>query len=271
MSQLNLQYKNQSIQENIRRVASGDTRDLQQRTRKVGWIWGILGGVSALPLGLITVAMLLAGQFGPALFGLVIFGLMLWLCIYGFKSVKNPKFHTFYKHDFGYLCDDISRNTGYPQHPYIPEQWEIPFPAYEEAALANLLRTVNGWGQNNYCFVCNELVITRYTTTLQNAVLFNWCEKGLFVIPIYCDDSGTPRIFLDLTTALPPSAVKYIRVSPFREDSHQIYVKLNFRLWNRNQRWKRGYLHFHVYNTIDGVAFHENHVTQLYVSCNDTK
>lgn len=271
MSQLNLQYKNKAIRENILRIASGDTSDLQQRIRKVGWIWGIMGGIFALPFGLLAVILLLAGEIGSALCCLVPFGLMLWLCIYGFKSVKDPTFHTFYKHDFGYLRDDVSRNTGYPQHQYIPEQWEIPFPAYTEEALANLLRTVNAWGQNNCCFVCNELVITRYSTTVKNAFVFNWCEKGLFVIPIYCDDSGTPRVFLDLTTALPPSAVKYIKVTPFRKDSQQIYVKLNVPLWNHNQRWKCNYLHFQVANVIDGAPFHENNVTQLYLSYNGKK
>ena len=268
MSQLDLQYTVKETTQSYREhVSSGNVSDLLQHNRQVGVIWAVLGGICGLLMGMMGLVALSERGYGQAFFCLIMFGLMLWLFIYGLRSAKRPESHVTFKRDFLQTQQTICQNTGCPQRPYVSQQWEIPFTEYSEEALFGILRYVNGWGTDNTCLVCNEYVRTRRTTAIHNAFIFNLCERGLYLIPLFSDKNGAPKAYVDLAQFIPSEDIKRVRVNPVNGNACRLSVQFTRPLWNQNQYRMFDIWSFLVSDSIDGADFHRVNVAKLKLSC----
>ena len=138
MSQLNLNFTlDEAIKRNRRCLAEGNQDEVFRSVRKAGK-WYILIGIVAcavLAYGIVysvTHYMSFMNVVAAIVFGLCI-AAFIGLIIYGIKCTAHPEQNNSYQKDYLRMVDTISRNTGYPNRPYAPEQWEIPFsPGFSE-------------------------------------------------------------------------------------------------------------------------------------------
>lgn len=170
------------------------------------------------------------------------------------------------------MVETISRNTGYPNRPYAPEQWEIPFSAYSPEVLQSILNIVGGWGQDNTFFICNVKFNRSRTVHVEDAHFFNLCEKGLFLIPISLDADGC-KAYVDLCTMVPTSEIARIGLypsiyAPVNQDDMELAIISNNVVWDIHNKGNDMFAHstltYQVKRRIDGAPFHEYNVNKLF-------
>ena len=276
MSQLNMNFR---MNENVKRIrqilATGNLQSLQKQNRKAGLACMVAGAIGfvfeAFSLILfIKNPELNRGRFpGSQIIGAILFVL---LFLYGIRNSINPQSHRNYKVHYLGLVETVSRNTGYPQRQYIPEQWEIPITVYSQEALANILNLVGGWGQDNICFICNKETHGYHSRNISEAYIFNLCEKGIFLVPIWADNEGY-KAYADLTIVLPHDTIEKIytnRESYPRKNSVGLSIYTKDRFWDPNVKLsKTGGFIFDIDGHIDGAPFHDYNVNKIYTLYRD--
>ncbi len=271
MSQLNMNFPVDANVKLLRqRFATGNIESLHKESRTVG-----IACIAAGAIGVVfeTISFiylfnhpeLIKGRFpGTQMVGTIAFVL---LFLYGIRNVIKPTSHRNYNVHYLGLSEAVTRNTGYPQRQYVPAEWEIPLTQYSPEALANILNLVGGWGQDNIFFICNRETHGYRTTNISCAYIFNLCEKGIFLVPIWVDN-GAFKAFADLTIFLPHDAIEkmYTVSESFpRKNSIgiSIYTKTNF--WDPNVRFSTtGGVILNADGKIDGAPFHETNVNKLH-------
>lgn len=271
MSQLNMDFPVHANVKSLRRtLAAGDLPSLQKRNRKTGLVCTVVGAIGVVIeilriIEYIRNPAILNGRFpGSQILGAIGFAV---LFIYGIRTQVNPESHRDYNVHYLGLVEAVTRNTGYPQRTYVPEQWEIPVTQYSPEALANILRLVGGWGEDNICFICNKETHGYHSRNVSFAYIFNQCEKGIFLVPIWVDN-GAYKAYADLTIAIPFDAIEKIyttRESFPRKDSIGLSIYTKNSLWDPNVRLSRtgGYI-FNIDGHIDGAPFHDDNVNRIY-------
>ena len=284
MSQLNLNFTlDEAIKRNRRCLAEGNQDEVFRSVRKAGKWYILIGFVACAVLAYgivysVTHYMSFMNVVAAIVFGLCI-AAFIGLIIYGIKCTAHPEQNNSYQKDYLRMVDTISRNTGYPNRPYAPEQWEIPFSAYSPEVLQSILNIVGGWGQDNTFFISNVKFNRSRTVHVEDAHIFNLCEKGLFLIPISLDADGC-KAYVDLCTMVPTSEIARIGLypsiyAPVNQDDMELAIISNNVVWDIHNKGNDMFAHstltYQVKRRIDGAPFHEynvNKLFQLYGSAN---
>ncbi len=252
-------------------IRTGDAASLLQYCRKGGVIFAVTGFLCALPFLLLLPIGVYIRHYGGCFTCVLFFAAMMGMGIYGIHGSRHPESFFLYKHHYLNTVQTVSRNTGYPQRPYVPEEWEIPLTEYSEAAMAQLLSAVNAWGENNIYFICNQEVKMRHSRYTRGAVVMNYCEKGLFIIPIYTQEDNIPKAYLDTTIAVPPEQIKSIRMWVLSERHIRMNIRFKPGVWDMGWVAKRSLMMFIINQHIEGADFHRANVARLYADCRKKK
>lgn len=275
MSKLKMNYTiRKTIRLSRKVLATGNSAPLLRRNRLLGLMYmAIGGGLIALEV-ILQIALIKRGDrelsrmaFGPFL-ALIPF---LLVFLYGLRSLILPKTHNNYKIHHLNLTETVSRNTGYPEKQYIPEQWEIPITDYTPESLANILNLAGGWGQDNTFFICNRVSSTMRRNYLREAFLFNMSEKGICMIPI-SREKGIYKAYADLAVLIPPESVEkiytYQRNTP-RLNSQGITIITKTPFWDLYRkglqlcRGNGNRFTFSAQAQIDNAPFHAANVSRM--------
>ena len=276
MSQLNLNFPMDAGIKNLRQyLATGSLPTLHQKNRTKGIVCAAAGalGVAAEVFLFIMFykypGMTNARFPGSQIVGTILFGL---LCLYGIRNLVNPESHGDYQVHYLGLQETVTRNTGYPHKPYIPEQWEIPLTVYSQEALANILKLVGGWGEDNICFICNKESHGYHSRNISYAYIFNQCEKGIFLVPIGADN-GAYKAFADLTIYLPLDNIEKIYTTKEkypRKNSIGLSIYTKDKFWDPHVKFSRtGGFIFNIDGHIDNAPFHDENVNKIYMMYRD--
>lgn len=273
MSQLNLNFSlNKTTQKYRSILAEGDEGFVLRKSRRFGLLWMLLGlALSGM------VVLMMADHFrrGEKLIGVftaVFFFPTGSLLIYGLRSLFLPESSDNYKNHYLGLMHTIRRNTGYPQKPYVPAQWEIPVTDYTPETLEGILKRVGGWGQDNICFICNRAILTPRNAQLMDAVIFNLNETGIYTIPIGTDN-GVAIAYADLCSVIPTGDIRGIRIYPpssgsNRQEDMELCIEYDNYVWDTYDRGTKPLFDltkaYRVKRRIDGAPFHEGNVNKLY-------
>ena len=254
-------------------LAKGNIRPLLRRNRLLGLLWMVVGGCFAA-LVILFALHPKNGVESYTLFKNISVVLRLLppsvLFVYGVICLICPKFCGNYRSHYKKLEKTVRHNTGYPQKQYIPEEWEIPFTVYSPEALANILNLVGGWGQDNAFFLCNRVLRTTHRRHLEEAFLFNMCEKGIYLIPIGMD-KGVPKAYADLAIVIPTESIKefYGYDSEYPQSSSRGFtITTKCPMWDMFSRlfYRTDVMVFRVTARIhvDNAPFHDFNVNKLY-------
>ncbi len=267
---------NDTIKANRLRVANGDTESLLKEIRQFGLKLTLIGLAFAALLTVLVFVTKPSKWNEYSMF--ILYGAVTAyvLCI-GITALINPKRNKRYRGYYLNTIKFISRNTGFPQKPYVPEEWVVPLTSYDPDSMANILRMANAWGENNTFFICNNMSgapYRKYRSTkkrIRNAFLFNLCEKGLFLVPI-SNDNGVVNAYPDLCCVLPLDKLNKLYIIPLV--SFSVHDKYFFSIWSDPKDWRLNAVgdsykatlpyEFCVSKSIDGAPFHEFNVTKLY-------
>ena len=273
MSRLNLNFSiNKTIQKYRSIIAEGDEGVVLRKSRRFGLLWILIGLALS---GLVVLLMMDDFRRGEKLIGIftvVLFFPTVSLLLYGVRSLFFPKSSANYKNNYRGLQNTIRQNTGYPQKPYVPAQWEIPMTGYTQEGLEGILRLVGGWGQDNICFICNRAILTTRSAQLIDASLFNLNENGIYIIPIGTENGAT-KAYADLCSVIPAKSIKGIRfypasLNPQKQDDMELCIDYDEYTWDTYDRGTKPLfdltMAFHVQRRIDGAPFHECNVNKLY-------
>ncbi len=274
MKHINLNFTmRKSIKLSRQCLAKGNVSPFLRRNRLLGLLWIVIGGcIAALSVWLSlhdkhnvdrNVAF---GIFSDVLRTLPFAALSL----YGLIVLINPKICSNYRFHYKKLEETVRRNTGYPEKPYVPEQWEIPLTDYTSEALANILNVVGGWGQDNTFFLCNHVARMTHRRILEQAFIFNMCEKGIYLLPISMDNR-VPKVYADLAIVIPAESISkiyaYDSETPQRS-SRGFTIFTNRPMWNMFSPTflnpERTNFRFTARIHADGIPFHDFNVNKVY-------
>ena len=191
-------------------------------------------------------------------------------CADGVICLIYPKLCGNYRFHYKKLEETVRRNTGYPQRRYIPEEWEIPFTDYSPEALANILNLVGDWGQDNTFFLCNRVMRTTHRRHLESALIFNMCEKGIYLIPLSMDN-GVLKAYADLAIVIPTESIDsfngYHSEYP-QSISRGFTIGIKRPMWNMFSRsfYRTDTRAFRITARIhvENAPFHDFNVNKLY-------